>query len=274
MSTKLTLPAGVVTIAIGSLFLIGCQQTMPPGDVAYEAQKSSVASRAATVGSAHAPSPQDRPGLGTGWGENRRSRVSGRQFGRVGNEPWATAKFFYNDEEGARAMATNSGFAWKQRGPITVARGSLSVGLKGGAGGYLRSFSARGDAFFIGEEGDRYVIALKNNTPTRLEVVVSVDGLDVLDGKRASFSKRGYLIEPRGSLTIDGFRRSDSQVAAFRFSGVADSYAARTGSSRNVGVIGLAVFPEHGRDPFSLPDTHLRKTAEPFAREYAQPPGR
>ena len=172
-------------------------------------------------------------------------------------------------------MATTiSGFAWKQRGPVTLARGSLTAGLKSGRGGYLKSFKARGDTFFVGEEGDRYVIALKNNTPARLEVVVSVDGLDVLDGKRASFTKRGYLIEPLGSLTIDGFRRSNSQVAAFRFSSVADSYAARTGSDRNVGVIGIAVFPEHGRDPFSMPDTHLRKTAEPFAREYAQPPAR
>jgi hypothetical protein len=47
-----------------------------------------------------------------------------------------------------------------------------------------------------------------------------------------------------GSVDIDGWRLSRAEVAAFRFSSVADSYAARTGSAREVGVIGVAVFPE------------------------------
>ncbi|MEP6654017.1 MAG: hypothetical protein ABJA82_11710, partial [Myxococcales bacterium] len=40
------------------------------------------------------------------------------------------------------------------------------------------------------------------------------------------------------------WRLSHAEVAAFRFSSVADSYAARTGSAREVGVIGVAIFPE------------------------------
>jgi hypothetical protein len=30
--------------------------------------------------------------------------------------------------------------------------------------------------------------------------VLSVDGLDVLDGKDASFSKRGYIVDPKGDV--------------------------------------------------------------------------
>src|SRR6185503_2691427 len=75
--------------------------------------------------------------------------------------------------------------------------------------------------------------------------VVSVDGRDVIDGTTADYrNKRGYLISPWDSLTIDGWRISHESAAAFRFSSVADSYAARTGSAREVGVIGVAVFPE------------------------------
>ncbi len=50
-------------------------------------------------------------------------------------------------------------------------------------------------------------------------------------------------------MTVEGFRTSLADVAAFRFSSVRDSYAARTGSARNVGVIGVAFFPERPAPP-------------------------
>ena len=87
---------------------------------------------------------------------------------------------------------------------------------------------------------------IRNATDARFEIVASVDGLDVVDGQPADPDRRGYLVEPHGVLSIDGFRTSDEAVAAFRFGRVADSYAAQTGSDRNVGVIGLAIFAERG----------------------------
>jgi hypothetical protein len=56
-----------------------------------------------------------------------------------------------------------------------------------------------------------------------------------------------------GQVDIDGWRLSQSQAAAFRFSSVADSYAARTGNAREVGVIGVAVFPERVYRPRPIP---------------------
>jgi hypothetical protein len=109
-----------------------------------------------------------------------------------------------------------------------------------------------------------------NHSGERLEAVVSVDGLDVIDGREASPDKRGYLIEPYGSLVIDGFRTSEAQVAAFRFGSVGDSYAARsTGSARNVGVIGVALFDE--RNELSS-EAMRRDGADPFPGRYARPP--
>lgn len=218
----------------------------------------------------------ERPGLGTEWGEDRNSRVTGRSFERGGSRPFSTDKFFYNDEAGSKAMANMSGFAWRRSGPFTAAKGTVSIGLKGAGGGFLKSYSASGDNFYVGDHGDRYEIWVKNLTNTRLELVVSVDGLDVLDGKSAAYSKRGYLVGPKDTITIDGFRQSNSQVAAFRFGSVADSYAQRKhGNSRNVGVIGVAVFPEYGHNPFNKPwDANRRINADPFPREYATPPGR
>ena len=62
--------------------------------------------------------------------------------------------------------------------------------------------------------------------------------------RQAIDDKRGYVIAPYGEVTIDGFRTSLDQVATFRFSSVRDSYAGRKGQDRNVGVIGVAFFPE------------------------------
>jgi len=62
------------------------------------------------------------------------------------------------------------------------------------------------------------------------------DGRDVIDGKSGDFSgKRGYLVPAWGQVEIDGWRLSQRQAAAYRFSSVSDSYAARMGSARKRG---------------------------------------
>jgi hypothetical protein len=102
-----------------------------------------------------------------------------------------------------------------------------------------------GESYVMGHTGERYVIRVQNHTSRRIEAVVTVDGRDVVDGKPGDFrSKRGYLVAAWGQVDIDGWRLSQSTAASFRFSSVADSYAARTGNAREVGVIGVAVFPE------------------------------
>lgn len=227
--------------------------------------------------SEYSPAPE-RPGLGTKWGEDRDSRVVSRDFSRGGSGPYGTGKVFYNDEAGAKAMAMRAGYQrYNGGGPVEVARGTVSVGLTNGGGSYLQSYASGGDRFYIGEHGDRYQIKLRNLTDIRVEVVVSVDGLDVMDGKAASTSKRGYLIPAGGSLTIDGFRQSESKVAAFRFGSVSQSYAqTKHGDSRNVGVIGVAVYTEHGENPWDRrwSDARVRGAAKPFAdrERFATPP--
>ena len=108
-----------------------------------------------------------------------------------------------------------------------------------------QTFWHEAETFVLGHLGDRYTIRVSNHTGRRLEAVVSVDGRDVIDGKPGDFARKsGYLIPAWGQVEIDGWRLSQAQAATFRFSSVADSYAARMGSARNVGVIGVAIFPE------------------------------
>jgi hypothetical protein len=220
--------------------------------------------------------PSNRPGLGTTWGETRDSKITSSPFSRADSKnAFATAAMFYNDEEGARSMANASGFRRFSEGTVDVGGGVLTAKLKDGNGRFLSGFEATGKKFVVGSAGDRYSIVLQSHVPARLEVVVSVDGLDVIDGKAASFSKRGYLIEAHGQIEIDGFRQSMDQVAAFRFGSVRNSYAEKkTGDSRNVGVIGIALFNEQGTNPASWPrgDTQKRLDANPFPGQFATPP--
>jgi hypothetical protein len=80
-----------------------------------------------------------------------------------------------------------------------------------------------------------------------LLAVISVDGVNVVSGETASQNQSGYVLAPFGNTEINGWRKSQQQIAAFIFSDEAASYAARTGRPGNVGVIGVALFCERQR---------------------------
>jgi len=252
------LAAGVIALGI----LAGCAS--PPSSAPRTGGYTS------STETAGATRPESRPGLGTGWGEERDSRVTSTRFVRSNSSrPNGADAVYYNDREGIEAMIAHEGGARRSGGGLrTMASGLVSVGVKGSGGGYLDGYFSAGKRFIVGERGGRYEIVVRNESGTRAEVVLSVDGLDVIDGRSASVRKNGYVLDPGETLVADGFRTSDATVAAFRFSSVDRSYAAlRHGDTRNVGVIGVAVFTEKNRDQ------EKRRKANPFpGSRYAVPP--
>jgi hypothetical protein len=216
------------------------------------------------------PAPE-RPGLGTSWGERVSAPISFAPFVRAAPSPWAEVMLHYNDAEGVEAHAQYLG---ARPAPLEIyaGDGALSVALVDEAGRTLPGFTAGGRTLIEGQDGGRYRIVVRNATTARFEIVASVDGLDVIDGHPADPNRRGYIVDPRGTLVIDGFRTSDDAVAAFRFGRVADSYAAQTSGDRNVGVVGLAIFAERGA-VWSHGELQRRDSADPFPqRGYATPP--
>lgn len=106
-----------------------------------------------------------------------------------------------------------------------------------------------GDYWVAGRPGARYAVTLRNRTRGRVLGVVSVDGVNVISGETASFEQSGYVLSAWQRYAITGWRKSDSEVAAFHFTASPASYAERTGRPDHVGVIGLAVFQERVQPP-------------------------
>ncbi len=153
--------------------------------------------------------------------------------------------------------------------------GPWSVELVDESGAALPTYLHDGRAYVLGTLGRRYAVRIRNGSPRRVEVVVSVDGRDVLDGKPAGVGKTGYVVGAWGEVVIDGWRLSDASVAAFRFGTVPRSYAARMGDARDVGVVGVAVFPEREvlrRPPQPVPQPYLPYEGRDEARSEAAPP--
>ena len=99
-----------------------------------------------------------------------------------------------------------------------------------------------GQRYVIGKPGNEYQINIHNRTGEDILGVVSVDGVNVITGETAQWDQSGYVLYPRQSMDIKGWRKSLERTAAFYFTRLPDSYAARTGRPDNVGVIGVAVF--------------------------------
>jgi hypothetical protein len=129
--------------------------------------------------------------------------------------------------------------------PIEPQSPLVSLQIETPEGGDFPSFRSGGDIWIAGADGERYNLRLQNHSPERVEVVVSVDGRDVVSGRLGDYVKqRGYVLDPFGVLIIEGYRQSLDNVAAFRFTDLDNSYSARLGTPANVGMIGIAAFAE------------------------------
>lgn len=138
------------------------------------------------------------------------------------------------------------------------------------SGRELPVYRHRGEYWVAGQPGARYGISIMGHprlAPGRVEAVVSVDGVNVITGQTASVQQTGYVLDVGQWHTITGWRKNDHEVAAFHFTALPNSYAARTGRPANVGVIGVALYREQAAPPIVRPQPWLNP--EP-AYEYGE----
>ena len=122
-----------------------------------------------------------------------------------------------------------------------------------------------GRAWVVGKPGNEYSVRIRNRQREEVLGVVSVDGVNVITGETAVARQSGYVFSPYRSFDISGWRKNLASTAAFYFTALPDSYAARTGRPDNVGVIGVALFRKKQEiAPFSQISP---ATPVPFARK-------
>jgi hypothetical protein len=112
----------------------------------------------------------------------------------------------------------------------------------------LQVYWHEGKAWVTGKPGNEYQITVQNRAEDVM-AVMSVDGINIVSGETARPDQTGYVLTARRSFDIGGWRKSTSQTAAFYFTQLPDSYAARTGRPGDVGVIGVALFRRKPSEP-------------------------
>jgi len=139
------------------------------------------------------------------------------------------------------------------------------------SGAVLPQYASRGHSYSPGTPGGRYAIRLGNRTGERVLVVLSVDGVNAITGDTAAWGQSGYVLDPGETCDITGWRKSDERIAAFEFTSLGDSYAARTGRPANVGVVGAAVFREAMPVPVPYDSPRISSSRRQDATEPAAP---
>ena len=112
-----------------------------------------------------------------------------------------------------------------------------------------REYVHNGLTFIEAREGTEFSIEVKNHSTGRILAIVSIDGLDIIEGKPATADSRGYIIAGNHADTFNGWRTSDTEVGAFKFTSSDKSYATSKGVGQNNGVIAIKLFAEKHETP-------------------------
>ena len=113
----------------------------------------------------------------------------------------------------------------------------------------VTKYQHNGETYVEGRRNSQYKLKLINNSNSRAEFVVSVDGLSIVNGEQASADGTGWLVNARSSIVVEGWLINTESVAAFKFSDKGKSYSAQSDQgTQNVGVIGLAVYSEKEKE--------------------------
>lgn len=136
----------------------------------------------------------------------------------------------------------------------------------------VKHYYHQGRTYIEAKTGTQYELRVRNNTARRILAVISVDGLNVITGERATPEDTGYIVGAYASATIKGFRHSDNNVAAFKFVTKSDSYNAEMGEdTSNVGVIGLVTHAERITTPIPIQHTYSHRVVRKNLWEPATP---
>jgi hypothetical protein len=122
----------------------------------------------------------------------------------------------------------------------------------------LTEYYARGRSYIEAIQGAEYELRVRNPTPDRVAVALSVDGLNTIDARHTSaWNASKWVIEPYGTITISGWQMSTERARRFYFTNERDSYGAKLGQTANLGVISAVFFRERRRETTVIPPPYI-----------------
>lgn len=136
----------------------------------------------------------------------------------------------------------------------------------------LREYDARGTTYVEAREGCEYSVRLRNHTPRRVAVALSIDGLNSIDAKTTTAGGASkWILGPYDSITLDGWQTSKTAARRFFFTTEERSYGSWLGKTDNFGIISAVFFREKRPRPISYSRSKERKgrrdsPAEPEAQ--------
>ena len=142
---------------------------------------------------------------------------------------------------------------------------SFEATITGDCGIYHEKCNRAANTIYV-HEGQEYSIVIRNPLPVRVAVAVTIDGLNVIDGKRTPPRlARKWIVEPYASLTLRGWQTGKESLRRFVFTNQSKSYAQwkerrdQKEYTQNLGLIGVAWFwnSEELRSALNPPITYM-----------------
>lgn len=138
----------------------------------------------------------------------------------------------------------------------------------------LAEYHARDRTYVEALQGAEYDVRLRNPSPDRVAVALSVDGLNTIDARHTSaWNASKWVVEPYQTITISGWQMSSERARRFYFTNERDSYGAKLGQTANLGVISAVFFRELRRvSPITPPQPIYEKDRGRDQRSSRQEP--
>ncbi len=234
----------VLVIGLISLILSGCQQAINTNNTLNNTSN-------------------DR-GIGTQWGDGVESHVQEVKLARINNTPIDVAVIHYSKKA----------FVHGKKVQELMLNGDVGMSIIDDNNNKWSLFKQDDEINMSGEAGKNYQLYYVNYSRNTYEIVATVDGLDVINGKAGSLNNNGYILRPYSTLSIKGFRKNEREVASFTFSQASKAYANHTdeGSANNIGVIGTAIFQLENGNQYKKSPKSNAFPADSYNSKYAKPP--
>ncbi len=112
-------------------------------------------------------------------------------------------------------------------------------------GRVAREYDGRRKTYIQAYKGKEYAIRLSNDTPGRVAVALSVDGLNTIDAKHTTAREATkWVLGPWEQVTITGWQVGPDHARQFVFTSEESSYGAWLGETRNLGNISAVFYGE------------------------------